>query len=79
MPATAPFGDLNLADQEPTHDDTTCRPVFADFEDAMEAFRKFTRDLGNYVEGSPAQRDQIGFWLPRFQTEFAAHGVNFNQ
>lgn len=47
------------------------------YEDTLDALREFIKSLGDFVEGSPAQKSHLAFWLPLFQREFAAHGVPF--
>lgn len=56
-------------------DIATYVPATTDIEHALDCFRAFTHSLGDYVEGCQAQKDAIGFWLPRFQKEFESHGV----
>ena len=48
------------------------RPKLATFEEALDALRHFVQDLGNYTEGSPAQRQQVEIWWPLFKREFEA-------
>lgn len=55
------------------------RPKLATFEEALDALRHFVQDLGNYTEGSPAQRQQVEIWWPLFKREFEAHGLKFDQ
>lgn len=48
------------------------------YQETLDSLRKWVRSLGDYNEGSDAQKADIAFHLPAFKTEFSKFGVKFD-